>query len=592
MIMIALVTIILLVAVILLVTEIVPVDVTAFGIIVVLTVFGILTPTEAVSGFASPAVLTVAAMFMISRGMIRTGAVGFLGQYLFKLSKGHPVLAMVLILGVVGIASAFINNTPIVVLFIPIVLSITCKLGLSPSKYLIPISYISILGGTCTLVGTSTNIIVSDLSTAHGTGPIMMFELAVLGVPIALIGFFFLLMASPKWMPDTLNSVCELENHDNRRYLAEFNVPTDSLIVGNDPIPFFKERYPSLEVIDLIRYDHVFHPRRDHMTVAPDDILLIKSSANDLVDILHEDLVDLPLSEAGIDFSADQQASLIVELIVPPESTLIGNRLIESRLSRETDLHVIAIKRRELHYTEAKMQDVRLKTGDILLVRCPESTLEDFRSDTDFIIVEDVHHEIIHKRLALRAAVIFAAMVAAASSGLADILVCAMTAAFLMIVCKCLPLRDAYRAIESRVLMIIIGTIALSAALEKTGASNLYAHAFLNLFADASPAVVLCGIVLLTSVSTQVLSNNATAVLLFPIALATAQGLGVSSKPFIVAICFGASACFATPIGYQTNLLVYGPGGYRFTDYLRLGIPLNVLVLVMGSVFIPMFWPF
>lgn len=590
--MIALVTIVLLVAVILLVTEIVPVDVTAFGIIVVLTVSGILTPAEAVSGFASPAVLTVAAMFMISRGMIRTGAVGFLGQYLFALSKGHPVLAMVLILGVVGIASAFINNTPIVVLFIPIVLSITCKLGLSPSKYLIPVSYVSILGGTCTLIGTSTNIIVSDLSTAHGTGAISMFELSVLGVPIALIGFFFLLMAAPKWMPDTLNPVCELEDNENRRYLAEFNVPADSPIVGNDPLLFLKARYPGLEIIDLIRYDHVFHPNRDHMAVAPDDILLIKSSANDLVDLLHERLVDLPLSEAGIDFSADQQSSLIVELIIPPESTLIGNRLVESRLSREADLHVIAIKRRELHYTEAKMRDVRLKIGDILLVRCSESTLHDFRNDTDFIIVEDVHHEIIHKRLALRAATIFTAMVAAASSGLADILVCALAAAFLMIVCKCLPLRDAYRAIESRVLMIIIGTIALSAALEKTGASNLYAHAFLNLFADASPAVILCGIVLLTSLSTQVLSNNATAVLLFPIAVATAQGLGVSPKPFIVAICFGASACFATPIGYQTNLLVYGPGGYRFTDYLRLGIPLNVLVLVMGSVFIPVFWPF
>jgi di/tricarboxylate transporter len=590
--MIALVTILLLVAVILLVTEIVPVDVTAFGIIVVLTVSGILTPTEAVSGFASPAVLTVAAMFMISRGMIRTGAVGFLGQYLFTLSKGRPVLAMILILGVVGIASAFINNTPMVVLFIPIVLSITCKLGLSPSKYLIPISYVSILGGTCTLIGTSTNIIVSDLSLAHGTGAISMFELSVLGVPIALIGFFFLLMAAPKWMPDTLNPVCELEDHENRRYLAEFNVPADSPIVGKDPLLFLKERYPGLEIIDLIRYDHVFHPSRDHMAVAPDDILLIKSSANDLVDILHERLVDLPLSEAGIDFSANQQSSLIVELIIPPESTLIGNRLVESRLSRETDLHVIAIKRRELHYTEAKMQDVRLKTGDILLVRCSESTLDDFRNDTDFIIVEDVHHEIIHKRLALRAATIFTAMVAAASSGLADILVCALAAAFLMIVCKCLPLRDAYRAIESRVLMIIIGTIALSAALEKTGASNLYAHAFLNLFADASPALVLCGILLLTSLSTQVLSNNATAVLLFPIAVATAQGLGVSPKPFIVAICFGASACFATPIGYQTNLLVYGPGGYRFSDYLRLGIPLNVLVLVMGSIFIPVFWPF
>ena len=592
MLVIGLVTVILLVAVVLLITEKIPVDITALGILVVLTVSGILTPGEAVAGFASPAVLTVAAMFMISRGMIRTGAVGFMGQYLLKASRGSPRLAMVLMLLIVGIASAFINNTPIVVLFIPIVLSITCKFGVSPSKYLIPVSYISILGGTCTLIGTSTNIIVSDLSATHSTGALSMFELAWLGVPIAIIGFLFLLIAAPKLMPEILNPVCELGNQDQQRYLGEFNVPTESPIVGQEPVSYLKARYPNLEVLDLIRYDHVFHPGRDRMTVAPDDILLVKSSANDLVDILYEDLVKIPPSETHIEFGADQQESLVVELIIPPESALVGNRLIESRLRRHFDLHVIAIKRRQLHYTEAKMLDIRLRVGDILLVRCRESALEKFRGEADFMIVEDVHHEIIHKRLARRAFIIFSGMIVAASSGLANILVCALTAAFLMIVCKCLPLREAYRAVESRVLMIIIGTIALSAALEKTGASQLYARTFLDLFADAGPAVVLSGILLLTSISTQILSNNATAVLLFPIALATAQGLGVNPKPFIIAICFGASACFATPIGYQTNLLVYGPGGYRFSDYLRIGVPLNLLVLLMGSLFIPVIWPF
>jgi len=589
---IGLVTLILLVAVVLLITEKIQVDITALGILVVLTVSGILTPGEAVAGFASPAVLTVAAMFMISRGMIRTGAVGFIGQYLLRASKGSSHLAMVLMLLIVGFASAFINNTPIVVLFIPIVLSITCKFQVSPSKYLIPVSYISILGGTCTLIGTSTNIIVSDLSATHSTGALSMFELAWLGVPIAIIGFLFLLVAAPKLMPDILNPVCELGSQDRQRYLAEFNVPTESPIVGQDPVSYLKTRYPNLEVLDLIRYDHVFHPGRDRMTVAPDDILLIKSSANDLVDILYEDLVKIPPSEAHIDFGVDQQESLVVELIIPPESALVGNRLMESRLRRYSDLHVIAIKRRQLHYTEAKMLDIHLRVGDILLVRCRESALEKFRGETDFMIVEDVHHQIVHKRLARRAFIIFSGMIVAASTGLANILVCALAAAFLMIVCKCLPLREAYKTIESRVLMIIIGTIALSAALEKTGASQLYARMFLDLFADASPVVVLSGILLLTSISTQVLSNNATAVLLFPIAMATAQGLGVSPKPFIIAICFGASACFATPIGYQTNLLVYGPGGYRFSDYLRIGVPLNLLVLLMGSLFIPVIWPF
>ena len=589
---IAIVSAILVATILLLITEKVPVDITALGILVVLTVLGILTPSEAVAGFASPAVLTVAAMFMISRGMIRTGAVGFMGQLLLSFSKGSARLAMVLILFIVGIASAFINNTPMVVLFIPIVLSITCKFGVSPSKYLIPISYISILGGTCTLIGTSTNIIISDLSAAHSSGALSMFELARLGVPIAIMGYLFMLVAAPKWLPELHNPVCELDSNDRRRYLSEFTVTKNSPIVGHDPVSFLLASYPNLEVLDLVRYNHVFHPGRDQLEVAIDDILLIKSSVNDLIDILHKNILKLPPALANFDDKVAQGESLTIELIIPPESSLVGERLLESRLRRDSDLQVIAIKRRELHYTEAKMQDIRLKVGDILLVRCPETALDKFRGETDFIVVEDIQHEIIHKRLARRAFIIFSGMITAAGLGLANILICALTAAFLMIACKCLPLRDAYKSIESRVLMIIIGTFALSAALQKTGASQWYAEAFLALFADAGPHLVLCGVLLLTSICTQVLSNNATAVLLFPIAIATAQGLGVSPKPFIIAICFGASACFATPIGYQTNLLVYGPGGYRFSDYLRLGIPLNLLVLVMGSLFIPFFWPF
>ncbi len=197
-----------------------------------------------------------------------------------------------------------------------------------------------------------------------------------------------------------------------------------------------------------------------------------------------------------------------------------------------------------------------------------------------------------HKRLAGRAFLIFGGLVVAASTGLVDIMVCALAAAFLMILSGCLQLRDAYRAVEGQVLLIIIGTIALSAALEKTGASELYAKAFLSLFTGASPVLALSGVIFLTSISTHLLSNNATAILILPIAISAAQGLGVDPKPFIIAVCFGASACFATPIGYQTNLLVYGPGGYRFSDYLKVGMPLNLLVLLMGSIFIPVIWPF
>ena len=587
-----LVTLILVVAMLLLITEKVPVDLTSIGIIVVLAVTGILTPTEAIAGFASPAVITVGAMFLISKGMIRTGAVRFISQMVADHSRGKPTLAIFLILIIVGTASAFINNTPVVVLFIPIILSLGCELGFSPSRVLIPVSYASILAGTCTLIGTSTNIIISDLSASQGFGSLAMFELSPLGVPIALIGLIFLMFAAPRLMPKLHNPVCELKDGDHRRYLAELKVPRGSRIIGENPESYFSKQYPDLEILELIRYSHVYYPDRDTVKISPDDLLLVKGSAEDLVEILHGDLVELPMAEEGMNFEAEKKESLIVELIIPPQSSLLGQRLVASRLRRDPDIHIIAIKRRKLHYAEPQVKDVRLQIGDILLVHLPESSLDRLRGGADFIIVEDVHHELVHQRLARRAFLIFGAMVVAASTGMADILTCALAAAFLMILTGCLQLRDAYRAMDGRVLLIIIAMIAMSAALEKTGASALYAGAFLDLLGGLSPAYVLSGVIVLTSISTHLLSNNATAILLLPIAIAAAQGLGVDPKPFIVAVCFGASACFATPIGYQTNLLVYGPGGYRFSDYLKLGIPLNVLVLAMGSVFIPMIWPF
>jgi di/tricarboxylate transporter len=583
---------ILIVALVLLITEKLPVDLTAIGILVSLIFTRILTPLEAIAGFASPAVIAVGAMFLVSKGMIRTGAVGFIGQKVIEYSRGSPKLALLVILLIVGLASAFINNTPVVVLFIPIVLSLSCELDISPSKFLIPISYASILAGTCTLIGTSTNIIVSDLSFMYGYGALGMFELSVLGVPIALLGVTFLLLAAPRLMPSLHSPICELKDSHHRRYLAELSIPRGSLLIGQDPGRVFAEKYPFLEVLELIRYSHIYYPDRDLVTIAPDDLLLVKSSANDLVEILHSNTVELPLSERGMNFGAGEKESLIVELIIPPQSSLLGERLLESRLRRDPDIHIIAIQRSGLHYTEQKIHDVKLKIGDILLVRCPITRLERLRGQTDFIVVEDVHHEIVHKRKARVCFLIFGGMVAAATSGMADIMVCALAAVFFMILTGCLQLRDAYRALQGNVLILIVGTIALGTAMEKTGASKYYAEALLQIFADVGPITALGAIILLTSISTQLLSNNATAILLLPIAISTALGLGLSPKPFIIAVCFGASACFATPIGYQTNLLVYGPGRYRFSDYLKLGIPLNIIVLLMGSWFIPMLWPF
>ena len=586
------VTLLLIAVLFLLITEKITVDITAIGIMVVLMVSGILTPAEAVSGFANPAVVTVAAMFILSRGLIRTGAVNFIATKVASLAGGNRHLALFTIMVTVGVASAFINNTPVVVLFIPIIFSITCTYQLSPSKFLIPVSYASILGGMCTLIGTSTNIIVSDLSVMYGLNKLGMFELAPLGVPIAALGLLFVFIVAPRLMPDHVAPVCEMENREDKLYLTELQVPKSSTFIGQDPNALFNSTYPSIEIIEIVRGSHILDPQRQLIQVQNEDLILAKGSASDLLAVLRTKQVELPHSEEGISFEFDDTAPHLVELIVPPQSSLLGTKLLSSSLHGDPDIHIIAIKSRGVHYSEQKIQDVRLRVGDILLVICPQNRLEGLRSEGDYIILEDVQYQLIDKSKAKRALVVFAGVVAAATAGIANIMVCAVSGVFLMAIGRCIRLRFAYRALQPDVLLLIIGTIALGRAMEKTGAATHYANLFMELFQGWGPRGILFGILMLSSVSTQLLSNNATAVLILPIAISAATALGLDPRPLVIGVCFGASACFATPIGYQTNLLVYGPGGYRFLDYLKLGIPLNILVIILGTFFIPVIWPF
>lgn len=586
------VTLLLLATLYLLITEKISVDLTAIGVIVLLVVSGILTPREAVAGFANPAVITVAAMFVVSKGMMRTGGVEFLGRYVIRLSGGNFPVALAVILFGVALASAFINNTPVVILFIPVVMAMCCEFGMSPSKFLIPVSYASILAGTCTLIGTSTNIIVSDLSHDYGYGPLSMFELSVVGVPIALCGILFLLVAAPRVLPELANPVCQREDQDHRQYLAELRIKEGSKLIDRVPSQLFKDLYPKMEVLEVINKSYIYYPGRDVIRVKSGDILLVKGSLNDLVAVLHNEGVELPTAESGLLLGAQKDAPIVVELIIPPHSTMCGRRLINTDLAKDPDVNIIALQRSNLHMSEKQIHDVRLQTGDTLLIWCSESKVRSIRAGQDCIVIEDVYEELVHKRKAVWSIMNFIGMVGTATLGLADIMTCALTAAFLMIITGCLQMRDAYRALQADVLILIAGTIALGAAMEKTGTSQLYAEAFLSLFAGLSPTLVLGGMILLASICTQLLSNNATAVLLLPIGISTAIGIGVDPKPFIIGICIGASACFATPVGYQTNLMVYGPGGYRFKDYLKLGIPLNIFVITAGMLLIPLFWPF
>ena len=587
-----LVSAILMASLILLITEKIAVDKTAIGIMVALAITGILSPAETISGFANPAVITVGAMFLLSHGLIRTGAVGVISEHILYFTKGNKTRAAILIFLTVALASAFINNTPVVVLFIPIVMGLSCECDFSPSKLLIPISYVSILAGTCTLIGTSTNIIVSDLSTQFGFKPLSMFELSQVGIPIAIIGMTFLFFISPRILPGRTAPVCELDETKSNLYIAELIVSRNSPLIGEKHIIEHARDQLGLSVIEVFRNGNIFDPVRAPVTIKQGDIILVKGSAEDIVSCLKKQIMELAHGEENMAFGNGLKDDLIIELIVPPMSRLLRKKLLSTELQNDPEIKIIAIRTRHRHYSYRKIKTVKLKIGDTILVRCPREKLSKIRNSNEFIVIEDINHSMIDKEKIRMTALIFVGVVLCASTGLADILVCSLTGVFLMTLTHCISLKDAYRSLESEVLLLIVGTIALGVAMQKTGATQLYADAFLSLFDGKSHHIVLLGVILLSSICTHILSNNATAVLLLPIAVTTAESLGVDARPFIIGICFGASACFATPIGYQTNLLVYGPGRYRFSDYIKLGLPLNIMVIILSALLIPFFWSF
>ncbi|MBP9597855.1 MAG: SLC13 family permease [Desulfobacter sp.] len=587
-----LVSLILIVTLVLLISEKISVDKTAIGIMVLLALTGILSPSETVAGFANPAVITVGSMFLLSYGLIRTGAVGFLTELVLKFSKGSRKSAFLIILVGGAVLSAFINNTPVVTLFIPIVMGLSCECDFSPSKMLIPLSYVSILAGTSTLIGTSTNIIVSDLANLNGFDQLSMFELGRLGVPIAAIGILFLFLASPKLMPGRTAPVCELDEGKEKKYIAELIVTEKSPLIGKRDITVYAKENLGLSVIEIFRNGGVFDPSRTRLSIKQNDIFLVKGAAQDIISCLKSKELSLIHGKESLTFCGRPEDDLIVELVIPPLSSLLREPLMSDELQNDADICIIAIRSRTSYFSYRELQNGRLKIGDILLVQCPRNKLDKIRKSPDFVIIEDIHHAIVDREKAGIATGIFVAVVLAATLGLVDIMICALSGVFLMTLTHCLSLKDAYRSFQSEVLLLIVGTLALGLAMQKTGATELYSNAFLSLFEGKSPHMILFAIIVLTSIFTHILSNNATAVLLLPIAISTAVSLGVDPRPFIIGICFGASACYASPIGYQTNLLVYGPGGYRFSDFLKLGLPLNVIVVVIASLFIPVFWPF
>jgi di/tricarboxylate transporter len=578
------------------VIEKLPVDLVSMLAVLALTLGGVITPDEALRGFGNSALITVACMFVLSAGLIRTGALDFVTGLMLDFGRGSKARSIVALMLTVTTISAFMNNTPVAVIFLPIVLGVAYKLQVAPSRLLIPLSYATIMGGTCTLIGTSTNLLVSQAVEKAGREPLGMFEFAGAGVIYAVTGLAFLALAGPLLLPRRASVTSGAPGGRVREFVTEVLFPPGSALVGRS----FQEvvgRVPGLVPLMVIRGEEthpaplISNPRTQFVRAG--DVLLLKGEPAGLQELLSRDGVTLP-AELGAVLAGPGKGKTMtmVELVLNPNSPLIGRTLGGAEFSRHHgNASVIAVLRRDEHLRE-RVSEIRLRMGDTLLALCEESRLDELRHTDEFIMLEGVERQLVRRRKAPLAAAILALVVVLAALEVMPMSFLALAGAVAMVLTGCLTLRQSYAAIDATVIVLIAGTLAMGLAMEKSGAVHDISRAMLDLLRDWGPRAVLAGIFLLATVINALISNNAVAVLFTPIAISVAATLGLQPEPFIFAVLFGASCDYSTPIGYQTNLFVYGPGGYRFSDYVRIGVPLTLVLFAVSMLVIPWFWPF
>jgi di/tricarboxylate transporter len=575
----------------LMVWEKLSIDLVAMLAFAALLASGVLTPAEAFRVFGNDAVITVGCMFILSAALERTGVIETAGHRLNRRVGRSDWSVLVFVLPIVGVISAFINNTPVVVVFMPILISLAAARGLKPSKLLMPLSFASILGGTCTLIGTSTNILVSSTARQLGQAPLGMFELGKVGLVLSVTGFVYLLTFGRRLLPgrETLASI--LQTTDSKQYLTEAVVVGDSPLIGKLLTETPLANQPKLRVLEVIRAGDTVRAPLNTIKLMQGDRLRLSTALSSVMEINSlEGLEISPKAKLGLELIGSQKA-IIAECVVGPYSSLTGRSIREMNFRRRYGVLVLAVHRKGVNLRE-DFADVMLRYGDTLLIEGPEPAVRELRESRDFLLLMDVPHEVKRRRKQWLAVGAVALVVALAALNVMPIAEAAVIGAVLVVATRCLEMEEAYESVEWKILFLIFGMLALGLALEKTGGAALVAQGMIRELGPWGPKVVLSAVVLGASVMTSFLSNNAVAVLLTPIAIQAAAALGVSARPFIVAVAIGASACFATPIGYQTNTLVYGAGGYLFRDFIRVGLPLNLLVWLLATLLIPLLWPF
>lgn len=576
-------------------------DLTAMGLFGALLLLAVVAPEstlptpEALLGiFANPAPLTIGAMFILSAALEKTGVITILATAVKCWAHWpYPVL-MVLLVAVVGGISAFMNNTPVVVIFLPVILSLAREAKISASKLLIPLSFASLFGGLCTLVGTSTNILASGLLLQFEQPPLRMFELGALGLPMMAIGALYLALFGRRLLPERATLTALLNEDERREYFTEAYIPVDSSLIGKTVQETSLLRSKALRVLEIVRHEVALPADPRTVTLEAGDRLVLAARPSGVAEVRNLTGLDLG-TEPGLQTISAHEGS-IVEGIIGPRSGIAGYTIRELNFRQRFRMVILAIHRRGINLRD-QIDSVPLEHGDIVLMMGTEEARESLRRGNDILLLDQGGAVVDDRRR--KAPIVVATLlgvVAVASLGWAPIAVTALLGVLIVLFTGCLRAKEAYASIDWGVLMLIFGMLGFGLAMDTTGAGAAIAGKLVFLVEayapeDWKPLLLLACVYILSNVLTAILSNNATVVLLLPIAMGLGQAMGLDPRPFVIAVTIAASADFSTPIGYQTNTYVYGVGNYRFSDFLRVGIPLNILYFLGTLVIVPLVWP-
>lgn len=574
-------------------------DALLLGALVLVSIAGIISPEEALVGFSNAGMLTVGALYVVAAALRETGALDVAGSWVLGNAKSERGV-LVRMAGSVTAMSAFLNNTPIVAMFIPIVSSWCKKHRIAPSRLLLPLSYLCILGGTCTLIGTSTNLVVNGLmqeasrsnpELSQALHPMGFFELGYVGLPYAIVGIIYLLVIGQRLLPNRKDLI-EKFTESSREYLVNMRVQSNCRLVGQMVQEAGLRQLPGLFLVEITRDDRAISPVLPDFILKSNDILTFTGVVSTIVDL--EKIQGLvPVADEGYEtHTAKRRGRVLCEAVVSKTCPSIGKSIRDADFRARYNAAVVAVHRGGARLT-GKVGDIVLRAGDTLLLQAGAHFIRAHRNDSHFLLVGGVDDSrpLRHDK-AVWSLILLVVLITLMVSGVTKIVLAAFLVAGLMILMRCISLADARQSVDWQTLLTIAAAFGFSKALVNSGFVALVAEFFVQFAGRWGPYGVLVCVYLMTSLFTEAVTNNAAAAIIFPFAVAIAVQTGVNPRPFVMAVAFAASASLMTPLGYQTNLMVYGPGGYRFTDFIRVGLPLNLLLLTCATILIPLVWHF